>query len=121
MRSPFPGRLAAVVVLLVAACASVAPPAADREAALNVIAEDYVHLILEIGEHEPGYVDAYYGPEEWPAEAKAELRSVPELTAAATTLLAEIEAVPEAGLTPSSASAAPICAPMSRPPTPGSA
>lgn len=100
MRSPFTGLVAAVVVLLVAACASVAPPAADREAALNVIAEDYVHLILEIGEHEPGYVDAYYGPEEWPAEAKAELRSVPELTAAATTLLAEIEAVPEAGLTP---------------------
>ena len=32
---------------------------------LNPIATDYVHLTLEIGEHEPGYVDAYYGPEDW--------------------------------------------------------
>ncbi|MDP3376964.1 MAG: hypothetical protein Q8S53_01255 [Brevundimonas sp.] len=99
MRIPTLGLVAAII-LLVAACASVAPRGPAGEAALNVIAEDYVHLILEIGEHEPGYVDAYYGPEEWPAEARANLRTVPDLTRAAEALLVEIEAVPDAGLSP---------------------
>ena len=39
---------------------------------LNAIAESYVMLILDIGELEPGYVDAYYGPAEWQVAARAE-------------------------------------------------
>ena len=34
---------------------------------------------LEIGEREPGYVDAYYGPAEWKTAAEANPRSVAEL------------------------------------------
>ena len=53
---------------------------------LSPIAADYVHLTLEIGEHEPGYVDAYYGPEEWAQQAKRSPRSLPELRAATEVL-----------------------------------
>ncbi|MGD0036620.1 MAG: hypothetical protein ABSC53_04930 [Bacteroidota bacterium] len=39
---------------------------------LNSIAEPYVKLVLAVGQHDADYVDAYYGPPEWQAEAKAE-------------------------------------------------
>src|SRR4029453_5963324 len=37
---------------------------------VNEIAEAYVKLVLAIGEHDPDYVDAYYGPPEWKKESK---------------------------------------------------
>ncbi len=39
---------------------------------LNGIAERYAKLVLAMGEHDPDYVDAYYGPEEWKKHADAE-------------------------------------------------
>ena len=36
---------------------------------MNKVAEQYVRLTLAIGEHDPDYVDAYYGPPEWRAAA----------------------------------------------------
>lgn len=53
---------------------------------LDAIAESYVHLILDIGELEPGYVDAYYGPAEWQAAAKAETETAAQLIQRATYL-----------------------------------
>jgi hypothetical protein len=39
---------------------------------MNNIAEGYVKLVLNVGLHDPGYVDAYYGPAEWkPADSSA--------------------------------------------------
>ncbi|MFZ6721449.1 hypothetical protein [Undibacterium sp. Ji49W] len=35
---------------------------------LNDVAEAYVKLVLATGQHDPGYVDAYYGPPEWQAD-----------------------------------------------------
>ena len=35
---------------------------------MNMIAEEYVKLSLEIGQYEPGYIDAYYGPAAWGEE-----------------------------------------------------
>lgn len=37
---------------------------------LNDVAEAYVKLVLATGQHDPGYVDAYYGPPEWQAESQ---------------------------------------------------
>jgi hypothetical protein len=37
---------------------------------LNNIAEPYTKLVLEVGQHDADYVDAYYGPKEWAEEAK---------------------------------------------------
>jgi hypothetical protein len=58
-------------------------PAGDS---LDEIAKDYVQLQLEIGEREPGYIDAYYGPTEWQDAAKAAPRSIADLAAAAADL-----------------------------------
>ena len=65
------------IALAAAGIATVAPVAA---APLDDIARDYVALVLEFGEHEEGYVDAYYGPPEWAEAARANKRSLGRLT-----------------------------------------
>ena len=37
----------------------------NDEKTMNKTAEDYVKLVLKIGLYDDGYVDAYYGPENW--------------------------------------------------------
>ena len=37
---------------------------------VNEIAEAYVKLVLAMGQHDPDYVDAYYGPPEWKKQSK---------------------------------------------------
>ncbi|PYL69335.1 MAG: hypothetical protein DMF28_03715, partial [Verrucomicrobia bacterium] len=53
--------------LFAAAPAGGATPSATPETPTNVnqIAEAYVKLVLATGQHDPDYVDAYYGPQEW--------------------------------------------------------
>jgi hypothetical protein len=36
----------------------------------NEIAEAYVKLVLAMGQHDPDYVDAYYGPPEWKKQSQ---------------------------------------------------
>ena len=36
---------------------------------MNTIAEQYVRLVLAVGQHDADYVDAYYGPPEWKPDA----------------------------------------------------
>lgn len=97
---------AVAAVLLFGACTSLPPPRSGvmpMEPASTVLAraaEDYVHLTLEIGEREPGYVDAYYGPAEWQAAAKLKPRTVPELRVATRELSERIEAIDATGLPP---------------------
>ena len=38
---------------------------------MDTIAEAYVKLVLALGQHDPDYVDAYYGPSEWKASAQS--------------------------------------------------
>ena len=76
---------AALFALAVSACAQRAEPD------LNPLAERYVRLSLEIGTHEEGYIDAYFGPPEWKTEAEAHPRPLTELKAAADALHAELE------------------------------
>lgn len=91
-------NLAALGALLLGACApavtSTPPPAPATADNLNAIARDFVIQTLEIGEREPGFVDAYYGPPELQAAAKANPRTVAELAAATDVLLARLDAVP---------------------------
>jgi len=89
------------LLCLLGACATA--PAARPDASgdsLDLIARDYVALILEIGEREEGYVDAYYGPPEWAAAAKADARAVPQLIQGAASLTDRLEAVSTAGAGP---------------------
>ena len=64
------------------------PPALDRTA------EQYVKLVLAVGEHDPNYVDAYYGPSAWAGEAKARKEPLPTLATRAAALVQEVEATP---------------------------
>jgi hypothetical protein len=42
----------------------------DYRISLNEIAEQYVRLTLDIGQIDPDYVDAYYGPPEWQEQSQ---------------------------------------------------
>jgi hypothetical protein len=46
---------------------------------LDRLAEQYVRLVLAIGEHDADMVDAYYGPPQWRSDAKAQKRPMTEL------------------------------------------
>ena len=83
-------------VALLSGCAS-SPMSGDS---LDEIAKDYVQMTLEIGEREPGYVDAYYGPKEWADAAKAAPRSVEALAAEADALSGRVTAVDPGRLDP---------------------
>jgi len=64
---------------------------AAAEATLANIAERYVKLVLAVGEHEPGYVDAYYGPNEWQIAIQTKTPSLPDLKAEAVSLLLALD------------------------------
>ena len=55
------------------------------------IARDYVRQTLEIGEHDPSFVDAYYSLLEYLAAAKAGARDITQHRAATEALLMRLE------------------------------
>jgi hypothetical protein len=69
-------KRASVVLLLLplvaaATADAVTPsPAPEMVTSVNGIAEAYVKLVLALGQHDPDYVDAYYGPPEWKKESE---------------------------------------------------
>ena len=74
---------------------ALASPGSDL---LDRIAVDFVHMTLEAGEREPGYVDAYYGPKEWEASAKLAPRPVSVLRKEADRLQMLLAKVPDKDL-----------------------
>ncbi|WP_109354598.1 hypothetical protein [Sphingorhabdus sp. EL138] len=100
----FRGKIGLALMLLLCSCAApqnTVSPAADvatekveRSTALDNIARDYVQLTLELGEQEAGYVDAYYGPADWAAAAKAQPRDMRELGNGIVDLMLRLDALP---------------------------
>jgi hypothetical protein len=88
--------LIVALALLLAGCVSTGP-ARDS---LDSVARDYVKLQLAIGEKEEGYIDAYYGPAEWQAEAKAAPLSLSDLAARASVLRVRLQSLADARLEP---------------------
>src|SRR6478672_5144261 len=86
-------RLALLTLLLLAGCA-VNRPAAPKEDPMNRIAESYVKLVLAVGVHDADFVDAYYGPPEWRAEAAAKKQPLAAIRGEAETLIADLAAHP---------------------------
>lgn len=66
------------------------------ESQLSRVAERYVRLVLAVGQLDPDYVDAYYGPPAWKAEAAATEVEATSLADNATALLAELGTPPAA-------------------------
>jgi hypothetical protein len=51
-------------------------PSPAMVTSVQEIAEAYVKLVLAMGEHDPDYVDAYYGPPEWKKQEKKPLDAI---------------------------------------------
>jgi len=58
---------------------------------MNDAAERYVKLVLSMGEHDPDYVDAYYGPAAWREEVRAARPTLSFIHEAAIALRGELE------------------------------
>ena len=86
-------RLCACGVVLVSACAA---PAGRKANEMQALAEEYVKLVLAVGQHDADYVDAFYGPPEW--RAAAVKRPLADIDADASAALGRLAAdAPEAG------------------------
>lgn len=83
-----------VMLLLTLACRTMTPEMTSRSnISLDALAERYVKLTLQIGQHGSDYVDAFYGPAAWREEAKANVVALPELALRAETLSRDLAAV----------------------------
>ena len=65
-------------------------PKSDAASSMNRIAESYVKLALAVGQHDPMYVDAYYGPEAWQVAAKEEKKPLAAIENDTKPLIAEL-------------------------------
>ena len=80
-------RLLAGLLFALAVSACARQPEPD----LNPMAEQFVRISLEMGAHEEGYIDAYFGPPDWKTEAEAHPRSIGELKAAVDALKRQVD------------------------------
>ncbi len=65
----------------------------DDTQSVNQTAEQYVQLVLALGEHDSGYVDAYYGPQQYAQAAKAQGWSKTLIIAKAEALQSQLPAI----------------------------
>ena len=86
------------VLFLFVLCALVTVSASARAAAdaMNPVAERYAHLVLALGQHDPDYVDAFYGPAEWKTQAEKEKKSLDAIGAEAAELILTLAKIPDA-------------------------
>lgn len=84
-----------LLLVLVSLIACTEDPTPEGES-LDAIAGDYVRLVLALGEHDPGYVDAYYGPSLWQEMVREEALSVAEIGRRARLLSSAVAAAPAA-------------------------
>ena len=57
---------------------------------MDTLAERYVKLVLAMGQHDPDYVDAFYGPPEWRKEAEAAKRPLTAIDVDAAEVLSSL-------------------------------
>src|SRR5262249_6796548 len=63
---------------------------------MNAVAEKYAHLVLALGQRDPDYVDAFYGPAEWKTQAEKQKKSLDAIGAEAAELIAALAEMPDA-------------------------
>jgi hypothetical protein len=90
-----------IIILFLAACSEKKDKyiPGDLELKMNFIADDYVKLVLNIGQYDSDFVDAYYGPKEWRENLKSNLpfdsTAYKNLSAKTDSLLNELELLSE--------------------------
>jgi hypothetical protein len=77
---------------VVVAAAAAAMMACAQDSDMNTLGEQYVRLVLAMGQHDADYVDAYYGPPEWRMEVDAQKIPLAEITTRAAALAKETAA-----------------------------
>ena len=88
-----------LAVLLLSACQDreaqeqERPRAVAYDSLMGPIAQEYVKLVLAVGEHDPNYVDAYYGPAAWRDSVKADKPALETIDARAAGLLQQLDSV----------------------------
>ncbi len=63
---------------------------------MNAIAEQYVKLVLAVGQHDADYVDSFFGPPEWQADARRIKRPLVDIDVDAASLMAAIPELADA-------------------------
>jgi hypothetical protein len=63
---------------------------AAQKTNMDSYAEQYVKLVLALGQHDADYVDAFYGPPEWRKEAEASKRPLADIRGGAEKLIAAL-------------------------------
>ena len=82
-------QLVIILVLIITSCKPNSNPPS-----IDIIAEEYVKLVLEIGQYDNAFVDAYFGPEEWkPSEPKSETLPLDNFVQRANTLISQCDAL----------------------------
>ncbi len=74
---------------------------ATKGRSMDTIAEQYVKLVLAMGQHDKDYVDAYYGPPEWKKDADTAKIDLDTIASRARTLAADLDQHQAAGQTAS--------------------
>jgi hypothetical protein len=93
--------LVLVLILFSFSCSQKKEPVqlSELEVKMNAIAEDYVKLVLNIGQYDADFVDAYYGPKEWRENLKSDLpfdsTAFNELSSKTNQLLDNLDALGE--------------------------
>src|SRR5436853_1219264 len=90
------------ILFVLLLCGFLMPCGGVRAAgAMNTVAERYVRLVLALGQHDPDYVDAFYGPAEWKTQAATEKKSLDKIAEKAIELSADLKDLPSPQSSPS--------------------
>lgn len=87
-------RLGWVIVTAVIATSALPAGQSSGISSMDQLAERYVRLVLDVGQHDADYVDAYYGPKEWREAAGKGKQPLPSLTTRASEIMRALEAMP---------------------------
>ncbi len=91
------------ILFVLLLCGFLMPSGGLRAAgAMNTVAERYVRLVLALGQHDPDYVDAFYGPADWKTQAEQEKKSLDAIGTEAAKLSVTLTETPIAPGTPDS-------------------
>lgn len=85
--------LLSALMLSLSACAMPVRDVPAQNPDMDMVAEQYVRLVLALGEHDANYVDAYYGPASWRDEMRAQALPLASITTRAAALQAQIAAM----------------------------
>lgn len=94
MRTSILSGVAVGWLVLTGATIAAEPEMLAQPTGVEAIATGYVKLVLAMGQHDPDYVDAFYGPAEWKSAAEKEKKPLEAIRAEATQLREELGKIP---------------------------